>query len=400
VAGTLAAFSASPALAAPRGRAVANVPSVTGSVRLEKSPRAFDPRTTVIRDWRAEGQRLLAKGDRAGALAAFEKALKQSPDDLVLRRLVGDLEYNLGHPVEAVRSWVSALELAPRDPDLLDRVSRGAAEVGDFDLAARAQARLVDVFGDAVEAQNAQIGPLAEQYVRAMGIQAELAALAGDFTTGEQAANRLLKFAPDRIDGRLALAYVHLQAAEYDEAESLYREVLKVAPDETIALNNLGNIEYMYRDFDAASQLFEKILEVDGVKPYSESIAEANLGELYQLKGNAKDAEYLYHQAIQVQPDGAWGYMGLASLYDELGQYDRAVETMIDGWEKDQNRLTRLNSHYYTEEWAWQRDALIAEIEGNVDLARSLWSRILRGDVAELHKSAAHHLQSLDQLDK
>jgi tetratricopeptide (TPR) repeat protein len=396
VALTLAAFGAAPAAAAPKGRdaALTAAPGITKTLRDGKLPKKVAIRD-IAKDWRAEGDRLLANGDQAAALSAYEKALRSRGDDLDLARMVGDLHYHLGHPVEAVRAWVRALELAPRHPELLDRVARGASEVGDFELAAQAEGRLVDVLGEFVEDQGVTEGKMARQFRNRLAVHAELAALAGDFTTAEQAARRLIRFAPEATDGRLALAYVHLHGAEYDEAESLYREVLEVQPDNAVALNNLGNIVYMYRDFDAASELFEKILAVEGVRAHSESIALANLGELLQIQGSRTDAEYLYRQAIESQPEGAWGYMGLASLYDQVGKYDEAVEAMIDGWERDQNRLTRMNMRFYTEEWAWQRDALIAEIEGDVDLARALWTRILQGDVEVLRKSAAHHLHSL-----
>jgi hypothetical protein len=56
--------------------------------------------------------------------------------------------------------------------------------------------------------------------------------------------------------------------------------------------------------------------------------------------------------------------MGLAALLDVTGRHDAAVDAMIDGWERDANRMTRLNMHFFQPEWQWQRDALIAEIEG------------------------------------
>ena len=98
---------------------------------------------------------------------------------------------------------------------------------------------------------------------------------------------------------------------------------------------------------------------------------------------------------IDARPDGAWGYMGLAALRDITGRYDEAVDAMISGWERDQNRLTRLNMHFYEPEWAWQRDALIAEIEGDAARAERLWTQVLHGEVAVLHKAAAWHLTAL-----
>jgi len=189
---------------------------------------------------------------------------------------------------------------------------------------------------------------------------------------------------------------MHLQAAEFDDAELIYEEVLSVDAQNTIALNNLGNIDYMRRDLDSAAERFEQILSIEGERSYSERIALANLAELLQLQGAHKHALSLYNAAIDAKPDGAWSFMGRAALYDLMGEYDEAVDSMIDGWERDQSGITRLNMHFYDAEWFWQRDALIAEIEGDVARARRLWKRVLDGDVEALHKAAAHHLASLD----
>jgi tetratricopeptide (TPR) repeat protein len=235
---------------------------------------------------------------------------------------------------------------------------------------------------------------------RSLAILSEVATLAGDFTTGEEAARELMQLAPKTAIGPLSLAYVHLQAREYTDAEELYLDVLSVDPGNTTALNNLGNVYYMQRDLESAGQHFEAILNVEDVKPYAESLALSNLAELIQLQGGVKDAESLYKQAIEAQPKGAWGYMGLAALYDISGRYDDAVDAMISGWERDDNKVTRLNMHFYQPEWYWQRDALIAEIEGDLDTAIGLWSKVLHGEVEPLHKAAAWHLAALEDAEK
>lgn len=393
------AFLVTPAFAAPgkvdreaaisqawNKDSIARRVGVRGEARVKARPSFEDPRVT--------GDRLLAAGERAAALAAYESAARLHPQDLRVWRVIGDLHFVLDRPAEAVRAWVRGLELDPQNTDLLERVARGALQVGDFPLAAQAEGRLVNrLAADLGGGINADLQ-------RHLVLWSELAVMAGDYTTGEEAARRLIALAPHRIEGRLALAYVHLQAMELDEAEPLYREVLAIAPDSTIALNNLGNIQYMHRDLDAARSLFERILGVEGVSLYSESIALSNLAELEQLRGAHRNAFDLYQAAIEADPKGAWSYMGLAALFDLTGDYDKAVDVMIDGWERDQNRLTRLNMHFFQKEWYWQRDALIAEIEGEIDLARELWTRVLDGDVPTLHKPAAYHLRALDTLDE
>ncbi|MCK6569500.1 tetratricopeptide repeat protein [Myxococcota bacterium] len=352
----------------------------------------------------ARAHAALQRGDRAGALALYEKAVTQDAENPRLWQVVGDLRWSLERAVPAVDAWQRAAKLAPWNGEISERVARGAVKIGDFALATDAQTRVVDVLNSQIESgftgQRRDLGTGASLGVhdalrRHLGVLSELAVLAGDFTTAEQAARRLIRLAPEAVDGRLALAYVHLHGAEYDDAADLYQEVLAVEPENATALNNLGNIEYMRRDFDRAAALFERILEASDASPYSQSIAMANLGELYQINRAFEPAAEMYRHAIELQPQGAWGYMGLAALLDVSGDYDGAVDTMIDGWERDQNRLTRLNMHFYMDEWSWQRDALIAEIEGDVVLAAKLWRKIADGDVEMLRKSAAWHLRSL-----
>lgn len=386
----------------------------TGSALAAPSPRATVPKGHSVVATRLKSQplqgaaerahALLERGDRAGALREFESALVGSPGNARLWQVVGDLRFALDRAPEALTAWERASALAPWDDTLAERVARGAVKLGDYERAAAAQLRVVDLLAERAQGDGSKtrkdLGSgrqvsLAETFRSHLGILSELAVLAGDFTTGEQAARRLIHFAPEAIDGRLALAYVHLHAAEFDDAADLYEEVLRVAPDNGTALNNLGNIHYMRGDFDAAAGNFERILETGSASVYSQSIATANLGELMQLQRAFKDARSMYQEAIELQPHGAWGYMGMAALLDITGKYDEAVDRMIDGWERDQNRLTRLNMHFYKDEWTWQRDALIAEIEGDLPLAEKLWRQIQAGNVEMLKKSAAWHLRSL-----
>ena len=363
-------------------------------VQLRRTPTNETPKqttneTTTIR---ARADQRLRAGDRRGALADYERVVQRQTSAPALWQLVGDLRAHFGSVDTAVAAWRSASALRPEDDRILERVTHGSIQLGDYATAAEFQARLVAVLIDSTG------GPGSERNLRRhMANLAEIAALAGDFTRGEQAARQLIGRAPHAIDGHLALGYVQLHAGDFDDAEGTYLEVLKRDPNVAIALNNLGNIRYMRRDLDGAAELFETILGVEGASPYSMSIATSNLAELLQIQGGFDDASRLYKDAIDLVPTGAWSYMGLAALLDVEGRYDAATDAMIDGWERDKNRLTRLNSHFYEEEWAWQRDALIAEIEGDTDLAASLWTRVLAGDVELLTASAAYHLRTLGE---
>ena len=366
---------------------------LTAGIAHAKTPESFMPATHVAKaapamvDAAQTAYAALRQGDRAGALALFETI--ETPDAQTLR-MIGDLRFSEKDADGALIAWQAGFEQSD-SVALAQRVTHGAVEVGDFELATKAATRMVDIW----DAQSGTDASARRALQRSLAVLSEVATLAGDFTTGEDAARRLIRLTPKTPIGHLSLAYVHLQASEYTDAEEIYLDVLEIDPGNTTALNNLGNVYYMQQDLDLAAERFEAILNVDNVKPYSESLALSNLGELLQLQGATKDAEALYTQAIEAQPKGAWGYMGLAALYDISGRYDDAVDAMISGWERDDNRMTRLNMHFYQPEWYWQRDALIAEIEGDVPTAIALWEKVQHGQVDALHKAAAWHLDTL-----
>jgi len=356
------------------------------------------------RMFRAEAVSALHAGDRVKAATYLGAAARLAPD-AGLWRLVGDMNASLDRVDTARQAWASGLELAPSDPDLLDRIARLSAHVGDWSAATDAQARLVMALAKtaAVEPDAKRTDMLAgrtlalvESHRLHLGRLSTLAVLAGDFTMAEEAARALIAADGQAVDGHLALGYVFLQAHDFADAAEAYAEALALDPHNPVALNNLGTIDYMQRDLKAAGGQFEAVLGSDARTPYAESIALANLGELHQLAARHTDAEYLYAQAIEAFPDGAWSYMGRAALLDLTGRYDEALDAMIDGWERDRSGVTRLNMHFVQPEWAWQRDALIAEVEGRWEHAAGLWQRVATGDVVALRASAEHHLHSID----
>lgn len=385
----------------PLVRFMAAVLLVVGALA---SPALAGPSTDDARVLRAEAMAALNAGDRDTAVKYLTGAARLAPDP-GLWTMVGDMHASLDRFGAAADAWEAALALAPADPGVLERLSRSSAAAGDWQRATDAQARLVSALETRAKADPdglhrelfaGETLPVRASHRMHLARLSTLAVLAGDFTTAEQAARALVASDRRALDGHLALGYVFLQARELDEAAEAYAEVLALDPHNTVALNNLGTIDYMGRDLKGAGARFEAVLGSDARTPYAESVALANLGELHQLRARYDDAEYLYGQAIEAFPHGAWSYMGRAALLDLTGRYDEAIDAMIDGWERDGNRLTRLNMHFYEPEWAWQRDALIAEIEGQWEHAARLWIRVSEGDVPALRRSAEHHLHSIE----
>ncbi len=355
-------------------------------------------RARALADWHA--------GDRLAAAERWSKVARQAADP-ALWTMVGDMKASARRPAEAAEAWGEALALSPADPDVLDRLAQVQIIRGDWAAASSAQRRLVQALAAAAgarpgaertELSSGRRVSLADSHLWHLDRLAHVAAMAGDFTTAEEAARALIRRAPEAVGGYLALGHVFQQAGEHAAAADAFRDALSIDGHDPAALNNLGTALYMDGDLKAADRLFEAVLGSPARTPYIESIALSNLAELHLLAARHDSAGHLYDQAVEAFPRGAWSYMGRAALLDVLGRYDEAIDAMIDGWERDANRATRLNMYFVQPEWGWQRDALIAEIEGEPALALELWTRVAEGDVAPLRASAADHMASLKRL--
>lgn len=347
---------------------------------------------------------VLAAGDRKAALSWMERNAERMATQPRALQILGDLRFHHGDRERALEAWNEALELAPSDSDLLERVVKGGAIVGDFASAAEAQKVRAELAltrwqqaGEGIE-PAAATDALKQAWLQHLLKLCEVSVLAGDYSTGEEAARAYLEVSPEHVSGLLSLAYVHLQADDLDEAEAIYLHILKKQRLPEV-FNNLGMIHYLRRDLDAAGEAYEAGLEIASGDPELESLLLSNLAELSMLRGQAKDAETLFRDAIEVAPEGAWSYMGLSAVLEIGGQHDEALDAMIDGWSRDDDQLNRLNTRFQEDEWYWHRDALIAEIEGDLELARALWAKVARGDVLALRAPAARHLESLAKIE-
>lgn len=344
-------------------------------------------------------RKALLSGDRVEAQRVLEGAWLEIQSEPETLKLLGDLRFHHGETAQAVNAWAQALELEPHSFVYAERVMKGAGHLGDYARASKAAGTLVRLakahWAESIELAPGKAQLARERWLNALLTHAELACLAGDYTTAEASARAHIEAAPGALEGMLSLAYVHLSGDEFDEAEALYLQILERSPKLADVHNNLGMIHYLRGDLESAEAAYARGLEYTTQEDGLESLLVSNLGELAMLRGAYVDARRLYEDAIEVAPESPWGYMGLATVFELNDEPDAALDAMIDGWSRDPSRLSRLNTRFQKDEWYWHRDALIAELEGETDLAVALWSKIAAGTVEALLEPAKHHLQAL-----
>lgn len=83
---------------------------------------------------------------------------------------------------------------------------------------------------------------------------------------------------------------------------------------------NLGNIEIRLSDFDAAEENYNRAYMIE---PQSSTL-HVNFGSLAILKGNLARAVESFRKAVELDPNNAKGWAGLATVHRDFSDYELA----------------------------------------------------------------------------
>ncbi len=128
---------------------------------------------------------------------------------------------------------------------------------------------------------------------------------------------------------------------------------------------HLGILKKNIGDFEGARDAWEY---VGVIEPFN-SLSFANLGDLYwRYLHDYPQAEKNFRISIQNKPVDTATYIALADLYhySYAGKSDRAIPTLLDGLDKNQN-----------DESLTRRVAVIYELEGKFSDAVAWWKKVL-----------------------
>ncbi len=136
-----------------------------------------------------------------------------------------------------------------------------------------------------------------------------------------------------QADIRLDLAERYLIENEPRPALEQLQQVKEVSPDNPRLYFNMGLAHTSMEDWDRAARDFEKALELN--PGYAE--AWNNLGQVRKAQGSMQEARKAYEQALEIEgyltPEFA--YYNLASLFQEKGDLERALEYAVKSVEKN-----------------------------------------------------------------
>lgn len=136
------------------------------------------------------------------------------------------------------------------------------------------------------------------------------------------------------IAAKLRLAQSFEQAGEWDRAATLYESLLETGPQSFVVLEGLRRAYTELKQYDKAMDLVRKQLAGN---PGDENLLSI-LGGLYDLAGEPRIADSLWHVIIKKDAKNANLYRVIASQLIEHRQYDKAITMYLEGREATKNQ--------------------------------------------------------------
>jgi tetratricopeptide (TPR) repeat protein len=206
------------------------------------------------------------------AYAAYEAAVKETPDDWDLHRRFGLLATQIGRADVAIDHLRLVLEKLPLNTK------------ASIDLANALQ-------------KNNQIDEAVAEYQKALEPDAD----------GAMVHCRLGTILSDR--------------GKIDEAIAHFRKAAEIDPQLALPHNNLGNALSDRGQIDEAIAEYQKALELDP----EGAMVHYNLGTIFDNRGQIDEAIAHYKKAIEIQPGYAMAHYNLGAILNDRGQTDEAV---------------------------------------------------------------------------
>jgi tetratricopeptide (TPR) repeat protein len=269
--------------------AAAEARPMPGAVELDDRPEPLVPKKagTSADDYKqrslsyyAAGIMYEEQGNRQEALRHFQKALRYDPEAIAILRQIIDVAWSLERHQEAIRYALKAAEIAPENPELLERLAAYLEQEDDLKQA-------VSLYEKAVQLKKGDEKTPA--YVRLKMLIGRLYAKQENFKAAAEAlayVDKALQAADDYgLKGRakkqmegdkgqtyLLIGETMLRADRVDEAESAFERSHKISADDALYAYNRAQIAEKRKKFDDAIESLDEYFEAEsdqaGVDPY------------------------------------------------------------------------------------------------------------------------------------
>ena len=286
--------------------------------------------------WVSQAEDRLRRGDREGALKAFQQAVWQRPQDPTIHYNMGVLAESLGRYGEAVRHYTAYLRWAPggaADREAVKRkIYRLCGELGARDYRNGKYARALDwydkaralyPYAKAVHFNMSRVYEARGEWERAAASLKEYQTLCGPNERGP-VKKRIADCLRNAAEARF-------REGDYDGALARYQEAARWDAEDTRLLLNEALCEEKVGRIEDAKNHYLAYLQVDPMSPQREAILQrvvhlhVLLAGEYLQRGYLGKAQDILNKGLEIDPENPDFYSLLEKTCVGLGQQEQAV---------------------------------------------------------------------------
>jgi tetratricopeptide (TPR) repeat protein len=259
------------------------------------------------------------------ALAAYEAALKKTPDDWQLHFRFGKLALDCGQAKLAIEHLQIVRQKMPWEGSLYDLLGEAEHKCGRIPEAINDLRKAIEIDPTLSLAHN-NLGTVLSSCKRFDEAIAEF--------------QKALEIDPECAMFHFNLGVALKGCGRLDQAVAQYREALKIDPHLVKAHNNLGDILDQQGRRDEAIVHFRKALEIEP----QHVLARNNLANLLRNCGRLDEAIAEYQKVLEIAPTIAIVHYNFGIALSDRGRIDEAIEQFQETLRIDPlNEQARIN---------------------------------------------------------
>ncbi len=152
----------------------------------------------------------------------------------------------------------------------------------------------------------------------------------GDIDSARVQFGDALKYRPDYVPARIALAQIQVARGEYGAALAAATEILQMDPGNQLARLIRSNAFLAQGKYTESKAVLEETLKLNP----NQRDAKYQLGFVFFREGKLKEAEAIFQQVYAQNPPDMRGLMGLTEVYLSQKQEDRALKLLDEAIQK------------------------------------------------------------------
>ena len=275
----------------------------------------------------------------AGAGEVLESALRHSPNDANLLRLLGVSLTRQNRALEAERPLTRAVRLVPNFALAHENLADALVKQGKFDAAVqslktaikhnpasagakRKVGELLALTGHGGEADELFEQSLAQDPDRAALVEAMELNRQGETGKAEKIFRELLRRNPENVDALRLMGALCARKENYNDAEAFFRQATDLAPDFWMAWINLGAALNEQQKFGEAEIAYKRAVEIE---PDSAFTLE-KLGANSMHDGRLQESLVWLNKALELDPAHFPSLLCLGHVLKTLGRQREAID--------------------------------------------------------------------------